>query len=706
MQTRRSAGRVSGVIAVLLVILGGGLWHPAQAQRVDDPCANPANPVVAENCLPGTGDWIVDNALFDIEGYAHPMSVLPGESLGVYVNTTAAAFDLDVYRLGYYGGDGGRLMAAYPAVSGGAQPACHHDAITGLTSCANWRESLALTVPDDWISGVYVAKLTRPDTGGEAYALFVVRDPARAADLLVQVSVFTHHAYNPYGGKSIYNFNSGECCTDSLNVRASRVSLRRPVSPRMDFENDVMNTYFRAEYPMMRWLEMQGYHVAYSTDLDTHYAGAGADNALTDYPAVLAVGHDEYWTQQMFDAVRDARDAGTNIGIFSANTAYWRVRLEADPWTGEADTVMVCYKSIEDGQPDPSGHPTTTFRDPDGVNLPENSLYGTMYIGDNDTLYFPLRVSAELGKDRIYRHTDLQTMPSGTFIDIGPQMIGWEWDAVVENGHTPASLDILAETPVSGFILADAGNYLKGYTDSTVMHTTRFTAESGAVVFAAGTIQWSWGLGAFGTALRDPDPYVQQITVNVLADLGALAASPTADVILDGEDGRIESPPERFVTALSVPSIDNLSVDTSASGLDAGRVAVITWTHDIPARAQLWFGMEPERARDPREDFATYTTAHRADLDKLIPGQTYHYRILAMAEDGGVAFSQEGTFETPSNVMVTAGMWVLDAFRSARCYALAYPIPALAIFGVIWLVLIAVVVLAVRGRNGARAARP
>jgi hypothetical protein len=593
-------------------------------------------------------------------------------------------------------------MAQFPAVTGGAQPACHHDAITGLTSCANWRESELLTVPDDWVSGVYVAKLTRPDTGGEAYALFVVRDPARAADLLVQVSVFTHHAYNPYGGKSIYNFNSGECCTDSLNVRASRVSLRRPISPRMDLENDVMNTYFRAEYPMMRWLEMQGYHVSYSTDLDTHYAGMGTDNPLAAHPAYLAVGHDEYWTQAMFDAVRDARDAGTNIGIFSANTAYWRVRLEPDPWTGEADTVVVCYKSIEDGQPDPSGHATTTFRDPDGVNLPENSLYGSMYIGDNDTLYFPLRVTAEYGKDRLYRHTDLQAMPPGTFIDIGDGMIGWEWDAVVDNGRTPDGLEIVAGTPVSGFILADAGNYLKGYTDSVVMHTTRFTAESGAVVFAAGTIQWSWGLGAHGTSLRDPDPYVQQITVNVLADLGALPASPAADVILDGESGRIESPPERFVTALSAPTIDDITVDTSAAGLDVGRVAVITWTHDIPARAQLWFGQAPERARDPREDFDAYALSHRAELDKLIPGQTYHYRILAMAEDGGVAFSQEGTFETPHNWIVTGGSAVLNAVREARCYALAYPLQAAIIAAAAALALVTLIVLVARVRRPSR----
>src|SRR5207302_2613977 len=64
--------------------------------------------------------------------------------------------------------------------------------------------------------------------------------------------------------------------------------------------------------------------------------------------AFLSVGHDEYWSWQMRDNVEHARDVGINLGFFSANTAYWQVRFEDSPTTGQPYTVMVGYKRSEE----------------------------------------------------------------------------------------------------------------------------------------------------------------------------------------------------------------------------------------------------------------------------------------------------------------------------------------------------------------------
>jgi hypothetical protein len=404
-----------------------------------DPCAAPANPIVAENCRPGTTDWQITRTYGDIAGFASRASAAAGDTVDIYVDSHARQYDLAIYRSGYYGGLGGRLMLARPALPGTAQPACRNDPASGLVSCSNWSVSYSLQVPADWVSGVYIVKLTRLDTGGQSYLPLVVRDDTRHAAILFQLSVTTYQAYNNYGGKSVYSsLCSNYCTTVTGTPRAVKVSFDRPYALPAPFLN---STYFWVDFPMVSWLESQGYDVSYATDLDTDLSGqAGGQNRLLDHRLFLVVGHDEYWSQGMRQAITAARDAGVSLGFFSSNVSYWRVRFEPDPWTGQAGRVMVTYKTTESGPPDPSGTPTSTWRDPAGANDPENALIGMQYIGDNDNHSFPLRVTAAMGKDRLYRHTGLDTLPDGTYVDLGQRLVGWEWDAVVDNGHTPAGL--------------------------------------------------------------------------------------------------------------------------------------------------------------------------------------------------------------------------------------------------------------------------
>ena len=77
------------------------------------------------------------------------------------------------------------------------------DSTTGLVDCGNWELSASWSTAGA-VSGIYVAKLNRLDTGGSSHIVFVVRDDARQADVVVQTSDTTWQAYNRYGGGSLY----------------------------------------------------------------------------------------------------------------------------------------------------------------------------------------------------------------------------------------------------------------------------------------------------------------------------------------------------------------------------------------------------------------------------------------------------------------------------------------------------------------------
>jgi hypothetical protein len=125
-----------------------------------------ANAIQIENAKPGDSTWQLTDAgraSGTIEGYASATSVNRGDQIRLFVNTAESAYTLTIYRLGYYGGTGGRKMLGPITRRGGAQPACPMDAF-GTVEC-RWLNPYVLSVPrttdpTDWMSGIYVAKLT------------------------------------------------------------------------------------------------------------------------------------------------------------------------------------------------------------------------------------------------------------------------------------------------------------------------------------------------------------------------------------------------------------------------------------------------------------------------------------------------------------------------------------------------------------------
>lgn len=647
--------------------------YPPAYQGVDETaCANPANPVVAENCLPGTDDWYAEQ-IGAIEGYASTPSVNKGERVGFFINTTAARFDIYIYRSGYYGGLGGRLIQTIPNIEGKSQPACYEEYDTGLISCANWTETYGLDIPTEWLSGVYIAKLVRQDSGDENYIMFIVRDDERDSDILFQSSTTTFQAYNGYKGRSVYPAGERNACpTITEETRATAVSSNRPYLPQLFLDN--YNVYSHGEFAMAYWLESQGYNVTYQANEDTHRSGkVGESNELLDHKVFLSVGHDEYWSQEMRDAITQARDAGVHIGVFSSNTGYWRVRFEPDPITGEPDSTMITYKTTQSGPADPSGIHTGTWRDPNGANNPENALLGSMYIGDNNTRSFPVRVSSEYAGDSIYRHTELPDMPSGSYVNLGKKLIGWEWDGVVDNGLSPEGLEIVAESPVNGEILSmeNGRNKYLGV-QITNVQMTRYVAESGAIVFNAGTNRWSLGLISYGGVWFEANPLVQQITYNLLADMDVQPTTPAATLILDGDtSGRvipIEQGGELFTDDGVTPTISNITVTPNEDG------ATFTWDTDLETNGQIWLartsGLVNGWSINILED---YTRQHQLTIGGFEPNTTYYYHIVSSDPGERTVVSEEGSFTTlqASGIGKRLRLAAEPIYYPVRCWVIA-----------------------------------
>jgi len=487
------------------------------------------NPILVENLKQGTKDWKLTNPATnqEIEGYASLTSVNRGGEIKLFVNTKEPNYTIEIFRMGWYGGAGARQIIPPITRAGIAQPPPIVDEDTGLIEC-NWQSPYVLKIggnsnnSTDWISGFYLAKLTASQSGKQSYIIFVVRDDRRRSDILFQSSVTTYQAYNNWGGMSLYRWNS-------RGMQARKVSFNRPyaASPNRaaaygvgagefltNFQPPRRTSSAGWEYNMVRWLEKEGYDVSYATDVDTHenlldvYSG---QPMLLMHKAFLAVGHDEYWSWEMRRNLELARDVGVSLGFFAANTGYWQIRFEPSRITRDVNRTIVSYKEsaaldpfARDNNPTNDYLITTLWRNPP-VNRPEDALIGVMY----ET--FPVNADIlvdDTAPDWLLSGTELdknQTAASRKQLRL-MGLLGYEVDRMF--GNAPANTIRLAHSPY-------AYNNRTRYSDMTV-----YTAASGAMVFATGSIQWSWGLDDYNSLQLRPSVLssdAQAITRNVIA---------------------------------------------------------------------------------------------------------------------------------------------------------------------------------------------
>jgi hypothetical protein len=530
-------GRASGIVKVVVAAglvgatLVGVISGSPLVAHAASPCDPPVtNPIACENTLPGNpqSEWDITGAGdASIQGFATDISYDHGQTAQFKINTDASAYTVDIYRMGYYGGAGARKVASVlpSAALPQTQPACVTDSTTGLYDCGNWAVSASWAVPAGAVSGIYFAKLTRADTGGASHIVFIVRDDEGHSPLLLQTSDTTWQAYNDFGGKSLYK--------PTIATRAYKVSYNRPFNTRANAAHDFV---WNAEYPMTRWLEANGYNVSYTTGVDTARRGS----ELLEHQAFLSVGHDEYVSGDQRANIEAARDAGVNLAFFSGNESFWKTRWESSiDGTSTSWRTLVTYKESRHDATDPTSTWTGSWRDPnvtgatDG-NRPENGLTGTLFTVNaprNDAIAVP----AADGKMRLWRNTSIATQSAGQTASLPAGTLGYEWDEDIDNGSRPAGTIELstASVSVSQKIQDACCTYAAG---TATHHLDLYRASSGALVFGAGTVQWSWGLDAnhdntSGFATQPADARMQQATVNLFADMGVQPSTLQAGLV-------------------------------------------------------------------------------------------------------------------------------------------------------------------------------
>jgi hypothetical protein len=463
--------------------------------------------IPAENARPGTRDWMLSNTRIDpktkyrcpwIEGYCSRTSIRAGDTLEVFVSTNPPSrFTIDIYRMGYHGGAGGRHMTSLGPFDGKTQP----DPPIGknrVREC-QWEPALSLKIPADWISGVYVGKLTEERERLQSYVIFVVRDDRRA-DFIFQCSDTTWQAYNRWpsqfslydDGKSQWYWGPG---TD--------VGFDRPYGKYCQILDQPLSIgsgeFFLWEFPLAYWLEQRGIDVTYQSNLDTHADHRG----LLRAKGFLSVGHDEYYSIEMFENLRRAIQEGLSVAFLSGNTCCGRI----DPRPNSRGLANRVFGRIDHFGP-PENPERKKFDSMD--RLPHQSPNEATLIGARST------GSITGGADWVCSMPDhwLFEMTGMRLGNAIPGLVGWEWHGDPAVGIIPG-LEIVS----TGATRPSPDAPPNGQYSATL-----YPGPKGNIVFNAATCWWADGLSSppgymhpkAYTEPKGPDPRVDRITSNLL----------------------------------------------------------------------------------------------------------------------------------------------------------------------------------------------
>lgn len=463
--------------------------------------------ITAENAKPGSNDWQLTRMRLDknegfrsplIEGYCSRQSVKAGETLDIYVSTKPAArFKLEIFRTGYYGGCGARLMTELGPFEGKEQ------AVPGigekrLREC-RWEKTTTLTIPQDWLSGVYLGRLTTlPASADEpywqSYIVFIVTDE-RKADILFQCSDNTWQAYNKWPDDySLYTDPKGN------QGPWSDVSFDRPYAKYAQIYENPQSVgsgeWLCFEFPAAYWLEKEGYDVTYCSNADM----ITPDHGLK-CKAFISIGHDEYWDIRQHDSVAKMRDAGVNLLFLSGNSVCW-----VTPFSPNADGAP--NRRIFRGGPYGGDYTYAVDREKNHGPYPHRGP-------DEGYLMGVRNISPVNGGGDWICTKPAHWVFEGTGMKMGdpiPGMIGWEY-----HGDAPKDLP--------GLEILAGGTAFQGGTNPQQWEAVIFDGPKGNFIFNASTIWWAQGLSkppghmpvwSHYSRPHGTDARVQRITANLL----------------------------------------------------------------------------------------------------------------------------------------------------------------------------------------------
>ena len=443
-----------------------------------------------ENQHPGDGAWLHGRLAGDgaLEAYASTTSAVQGERVDFFVSTTSTTLTAKVYRMGYYQGLGARRVATRTGIKGALRLTPPPDQF-GTVDC-RWPRTFSLDIDATFPPGQYLVRL---ENTHQQYRLvpFVVRDAKSVATYVYMSSVTTWQAYNTWGGFSLYRETSGPGATIASNAnRAVRVSFNRPYSVK--FANGAAD-FIGNEFPLLFFAERLGLDMTYWTDIDLDQHGSD----LTRHKVLLSLGHDEYYSPAMRQAVVSAVRRGLNVAFFGANFAYRKVRFEPD--VNGTDRLIVNYRSTADPimATDPSLATVNWSQYPS--DQPESAFSGSIYGGADGAGSLVVADSASW----LWRGTGLR---DGSVLT---GALGGEFNHYNPQVQNPANVQIFGHSRVGG-----------GTSDITYV-----AGGSQGGVFATGTGWWIYRLsnapkmhgGWVPAALPGVTGALTRATTNVLA---------------------------------------------------------------------------------------------------------------------------------------------------------------------------------------------
>jgi hypothetical protein len=494
---------LKGALAASVGTLAGSVPISSSAQSAK----RDSSLIERENKKEGARDWQLTRVRLDkpqgfrspwIEGYCSKQSVAAGESIDILVSTDPPEpCIIEIFRTGFYGGRGARLMTTLGPFTGKTQPT--PPVVEKRLRECRWESTATLTIPEDWISGVYLGRLSLlthdpAKAAWQSYVVFIVRDN-RPADILFQCSDNTWQAYNKWPeNHSVYTHPKGN------QGPWADVSFDRPYSKYAQIYENPQSVgsgeWLCFEFPFAYWLEKHGYDVSYCSNSDM----LSPERALK-CNAFLSVGHDEYWDIRQYRSVEKLRDEGVNLFFFSGNAVCWvspyreshdgranRIIFRGGPYGGD-------YKYAQSRE---ELHGPFPHRGPD-----EGYLIGARNVT-------PINGCG----DWIVSKPE-HWMFEGTGMKKGdsvPGLVGWEY-----HGDPPKDID--------GLEVVAEGTALRGGVQPQHWHATLYPGPKNNFVFNAATIFWCQGLArppghmlpwTHWARPHGPDELVQKITHNLL----------------------------------------------------------------------------------------------------------------------------------------------------------------------------------------------
>lgn len=499
-----------------------------------------------------------------VEGYTDRQSYLPGEEVRFHCSARVKSYSVEITHVGL----SRELVWRREGIVGQEHPT---PADAYAKGCG-WPVAFSLQVPEYWRSGFYEV-LLRGDgvQGPEAvgHAFFVVRsaNPGRDTSMLLVLSTNTYNAYNRWGGHCLYTGKTQVSFARPLErgyvFRPPAAYDGRAASVEADPDPTHQRTqdYLREgkyplwiisagwpswEYRFVRWAEANGYRVdmAVNSDLEFH------PEILDNYQLMISMGHDEYWSWGMRDAVDNFVNRGGNVGFFSGNCCFWQVRYEDDGQT------MVCYKDKARAHDPVMGtdrqrYLSSMWSDP-LIGRPENQTTGLSFA-HGGYVRMGEAVPRSTGAYTVYRPDHWvfagTNLRYGDLLGLGSFVVAYEVDGCVftlQNGlpvpthedgtpegfiilgaspaHNISITDTVCEAPKALWASIDPPGDLEGvvaclYGDASPENVAKVANgyavmgcfTRGGTVFHTGSTDWAYGL--------DDNALIQQVTRNVLDKL-------------------------------------------------------------------------------------------------------------------------------------------------------------------------------------------